>query len=40
MVPVIAASRYGDVGVSVNVSALEGELRGGIFVWGEAWGLG
>ena len=33
VIPVVSASRYGDVEVSVDVAALEEELRGGI-CWG------
>ena len=40
VVPVIAASRYGDVGVSINVGALAVELGGGGFMRGEDWGKG
>ena len=35
VVPIIYASIYGDIGVSVNVGALAVELGGGVFVMGE-----
>ena len=35
VVPVVAASRYGGVGVSINVDALAVELGGGFLVRGE-----
>ena len=40
MVPVFDAYRYGDIRVSVNIDALALDLKGGVLVRREEWGMG